>query len=224
MNQLFNSSLDFSHHFSTVIHSVFAFNPNGSKRSYIARQVGFSQDNLAIPQQVHSTKVKWVESPGKYLGMDGLITSKTDLILTLKVADCVPVYFFEPQKNIIGLVHSGWRGTAAGIIQNTVKSMQKHGAETTKILVYLGPSIGGCCYEVDAGVAESFYNEAKLEIDHRKWKVDLHKQIRLQLKELVISKANIEASEICTYESQICHSYRRNGSEAGCMYAFMGMK
>ena len=88
----------------------------------------------------------------------------------------------------------------------------------------MGPAIGNCCYEVDADVADSFNNEAKLEIDDRKWKVDLHKQILLQIIELGIPTANIQTSEICTFESDKCHSYRRDGSDAGCMYAYIGMK
>ena len=75
--------------------------------------------------------------------------------------------------------------------------MQQHGAEIKKILGYMGPAIGGCCYEVDSEVADSFDNESKLKVDNRKWKIDLHKQIWLQLKEYGISVANIHASDIC---------------------------
>lgn len=219
-----NSLLDFSHHLSTVVHSLFAFNPEAETCFSIARQIGFSPENLVVPQQIHSTEVKWVETPGEYSGIDGIITSKTNLILSLKVADCVPVYFFEPQKNITGLVHSGWRGTVDGIISNSIELMQKKGADKRLILVYMGPAIGNCCYKVDAEVADSFNNEAKLEVDNGKWKVDLHKQILLQIIELGIPTTNIQASEICTYESDKCHSYRRDGFDAGRMYAFMGMK
>ncbi len=203
---------------------MFSFNPDRETRFSIACHAGFSPDNLAVPQQVHSTEVKWVDTPGEYSGMDGLITSRIGLFITLKIADCVPVYFFEPQNNMIGLVHSGWRGTVDGIMLNTIKLMQKKGADTGKILVYLGPAIGFCCYEVATELADSFNSEAKLKIDNKKWKVDLHKQISLQLIESGISVSNIHASDICTYESQICHSYRRDGSEAGRMYSFLGMK
>tara|TARA_B100001971_G_C18091300_1_gene483640 strand:- start:219 stop:887 length:669 start_codon:yes stop_codon:yes gene_type:complete len=219
-----NSLLYFPHIFSSAVYSVFAFNPDRNTCYSIAHQVGFFQDSLSIPQQIHSARVKWIDAPGEYSGVDGLITSKTDLILTLKVADCVPVYFFDPQNNMIGLVHSGWRGTVGGIIINTIKLMQKYEAEIGKILVYMGPAIGGCCYEVDTEISDLFYTEAKSELDDRKWKVDLHKQIRLQLIESGISVANIHASDICTFETSKCHSYRRDGSEAGRMYAFMGMK
>ena len=219
-----NSLLDFSQYFTTDVLSVFSFNPDGETRLSIASQAGFAPDSLAVPQQIHSTEVKWVDKPGEFSGIDGLITSSTDLILTLKVADCVPVFFFTPQKNIIGLVHSGWRGTVGGIIINAIELMQKHGAEIGKILVYMGPAIRGCCYEVDSEIADSFDNESKLKVNNRKWKIDLHKQIRLQLIEAGISVGNIQASDICTYESKACHSYRRDSYEAGRMYAFMSVK
>ncbi len=219
-----NSLLDFSQYLTTDVHSVFSFNPDGKTRFSIACDAGFSPNSLAVPKQVHSTEVKWVDTPGEYSGIDGLITSSTDLILTLKVADCVPVYFFEQTQHMIGLVHSGWRGTVGGIIINIVKLMQKHGAAIGEILVYMGPAIGGCCYEVDAEVADSFDNESKLKVNNRKWKIDLHKQIRLQLIEAGISVGNIQASDICTYESKACHSYRRDSYEAGRMYAFMSVK
>ena len=120
-----NSLLDFSQYLTTNIHSVFSFNHDGESHFSIACHAGFSPDSLAVPQQVHSTEIKWVDTPGEYSGIDGLITSKTGVILTLKVADCVPLYFFEPKCKMAGLVHSGWRGTVNGIIQNTIKLMGK---------------------------------------------------------------------------------------------------
>ena len=62
------------------------------------------------------------------------------------------------------------------------------------------------------------------EMNYRDVEVDLHKQILLQITELGIPTANIQASEICTFESDKCYSYRRDGSDAGRMYAYMGMK
>ena len=61
-------------------------------------------------------------------------------------------------------------------------------------------------------------------MDYEKWKVDLHGQIRYQLTELGVSTNSIRASNICTYESPKCHSYRRDGENAGRMYAFLSLK
>ena len=141
------SLLDFSVGISTEVHSVFSFNPKRTDIFLTAAELGYSKNNLAIPEQIHSTHVQWIDAPGKYADTDCLVTQSPDIVLTLKVADCVPVYLFEPQKKIIGLAHSGWRGTVNGIITKTIELMYKQGAEVQKILVYLGPAIGVCCYE-----------------------------------------------------------------------------
>ena len=93
-----NSLLDFPQYLTTNVYSVFSFNPDRETCFSNASHAGFSPDSLAVPQQVHSTEVKWVDTPGEYSGMDGLITSSIGLYITLKIADCVPVYFFEPKK------------------------------------------------------------------------------------------------------------------------------
>ena len=168
--------------------------------------------------------VEFARLPGIYPAADGLVTTNSNILLTLKVADCVPVFLYEPLKRIIGLVHSGWRGTVENIVSNAIKLMQKHGAESKDIRCFLGPAIGKCCYEVDWKVSQYINDEAKEKMDYDKWKVDLHGQIRYQLTELGVPTNSIGASNICTYESPECHSYRRDGENAGRMYAFLSLK
>ena len=177
---------------------------------------------LAVPQQTHSTELTCIDTPGSFMAADGLMTDNPEIILTLKVADCVPVYLSS--SHIIGLIHSGWRGTAGGIVPNAVRKMLKMGADKKEVNVFLGPAIGFCCYEVDGEVANNFNNNAKRKMESRKWKVGLHEHICLQLAEIGIPSSNIMASDICTFESQDCHSYRRDGEKAGRMFAFMRLK
>jgi len=181
-------------------------------------------ENLAIPEQVHSAVVEFARSPGMYPAADGLVTQDPEIILTLKVADCVPVFLHDPSKNIIGLVHSGWRGTVENIVLNAIQLMDKNGTETGDIRCFLGPAIGICCYEVDWEVAKKFDDKAKVKMEERKWRVGLHEQIRLQLASVGVQKKNIRSSDICTYESQGYHSYRRDGENAGRMFAFLRLK
>ena len=124
------------------------------------------------------------------------------------------------------------------IVPNAIKLMQNNGAKIEGIRCFLGPAIGICCYEVDEEVAHKFDSEAKMKLgnacppfsvdqnDQRrgKWKVGLHDQISLQLAAAGVQKKNICSSDICTFESQDCHSYRRDGENAGRMVAFMGLK
>ena len=218
------SIIDFSENISPDVNAVFSLNPSQYSRKEITRKLDYNAKDLAIPEQVHSTVVEFARFPGMHPAADGLVTTNSNILLTLKVADCVPVYLYEPRKNMIGLVHSGWRGTVGKIVPNAIQLMQKNGAETGEIRCFLGPAIGICCYEVGVEVAHKFDDEAKMKLEDRKWKVGLHDQISLQLASSGILEENIQTSDMCTYESRDCHSYRRDGDNVGRMFAFMELK
>ena len=218
------SIIEFSENISPDVNAVFSLNPSQYSRKEITRKLDYNAKDLAIPEQVHSTVVEFARFPGRHPAADGLVTTNSNILLTLKVADCVPVYLYEPRKNMIGLVHSGWRGTVGKIVPNAIQLMQKNGAETGEIRCFLGPAIGICCYEVGVEVAHKFDDEAKMKLEDRKWKVGLHDQISLQLASSGISEENIQTSDMCTYESRDCHSYRRDGDNVGRMFAFMELK
>lgn len=218
------SLLDFSENISADVKALFSLNPLKYFRKEIAHNLEINAKNLAVPEQVHSAVVEFVKFPGMYPAADGLVTQDPDIILTLKVADCVPVFLHDHSKNIIGLVHSGWRGTVENIVLNTIQLMENNGAETGDIRCFLGPAIGICCYEVDGEVAKIFDDKAKVKMKERKWRVGLQEQIRLQLVSAGVQKNNICSSDICTYESQFYHSYRRYGENAGRMFAFLKLK
>ena len=218
------SLLDFSENISADVKALFSLNPLKYSRKEIAHYLEINAENLAVPEQVHSAVAEFAKCPGMYPAADGLVTQDPEIILTLKVADCVPVFLHDPSKNIIGLVHSGWRGTVENIVLNAIQLMDKNGTETGDIRCFLGPAIGICCYEVDWEVAKKFDDKAKVKMEERKWRVGLHEQIRLQLVSVGVQKKNIRSSDICTYESQGYHSYRRDGENTGRMVAFLRLK
>ena len=218
------SLLDFSENISADVKALFSLNPLKYSREEIAHNLEINAKNLAVPEQVHSAVVEFARFSGMYPAADGLVTQDPEIILTLKVADCVPVFLHDHSKNIIGLVHSGWRGTVENIVLNAIQLMEKNGTETGDIRCILGPAIGICCYEVDGEVAKNFDDKVKVIMEDRKWRVGLHEQIRLQLASVGVQKKNIRSSDICTYESQGYHSYRRDGVNAGRMVAFLRLK
>ena len=221
---LSSTFIDFSFNISGKTRSILDLNKNNLKYQLIAESLGFSLEMLAIPEQIHSAKVKCIDTPGDYIAVDGLITNNPEIILINKVADCVPVYIYEATLQIIGLIHSGWRGTAECIVNNAINKMLEMGANEKDIHIFLGPAIGFCCYEVDGEVASNYNNKAKRKMENGKWKVGLHKQICIQLIEMGIPSTNLKLSNICTFESPSFHSYRRDGSQAARMFAFMGLK
>ena len=104
------SLLDFSENISADVKALFSLNLLKYSREEIAHNLEINAKNLAVPEQVHSAVVEFARCPGMYPVADGLVTQDPEIILTLKVADCVPVFLHDPSKNIIGLLHSGRRG------------------------------------------------------------------------------------------------------------------
>ena len=86
---------------------------------------------------------------------DGIITKNPELIPTVTVADCMPLYLYDPKTKVFGIVHSGWKGT--GIIADAIKLAEKeYGARAKDFLVVLGPHIRDCCYIVNSERAAWF--------------------------------------------------------------------
>lgn len=82
-------------------------------------------------------------------GVDGHVTSRGGLVLTVGVADCVPVSLVDPRRRAVALVHAGWRGTAAGIVENAVMLLtREYGSVPRELWLHCGPAICGECYEV----------------------------------------------------------------------------
>ena len=107
---------------------------------------------LGYPQ---GTTLQWTFKP-RTQG-DALITRKRGVALTMSTADCVPLLFFDPVNEAIGVAHAGWRGTARGIAAATVAEMGKQfGSRPADIRAGIGPSIGPCCYEVSDDVQQLF--------------------------------------------------------------------
>ncbi|MEI6296160.1 MAG: polyphenol oxidase family protein [bacterium] len=142
------------------------------------------------------------------LGFDGMVTSVSDATLFLSGADCPPVAFFDPINGVIGLVHSGWRGTVARISSECVKMMQRNfGTEAKHLVVSVGPSIAKNEFEVGGDVFTAFKNNGYAEDDLKKyfwpislqkWLLDLPLVIKDQVIEAGVLAKNIECSSFTT--------------------------
>ena len=91
---------------------------------------------------------------------DGLITSEPGVLLTIRIADCLPVLLIDPQKRVVAAIHAGWRGALARVIEKAVGDMRRtFGSAPHELIAALGPSIRACCYDVGEEVVESFYGK-----------------------------------------------------------------
>lgn len=164
--------------------------------------VGVSMDHLATYRQVHSDRVEKVKTPGIHAeGADGVITQTPNVVLMALAADCVPVLIADPVQKALGVVHSGWRGTSAGISVRAVEKMvREYGSNPKDLWIGIGPSIGECCYEVSREVYEETWKsvdlkrQAKIEHPH----LDLWKVIKQQMLISAVPERQILISGHCT--------------------------
>jgi YfiH family protein len=132
----------------------------------MAEALGVEVHSMVISKQVHKTNIRRVTKedcgkglfrPRDYDEIDGLITNQPNITLVTKYADCVPLYFVDPVKKAIGLTHSGWRGTVAGIGRLTVEEMRDaYDCRPEDIIAVIGPSICRKCFEIGEDVATEF--------------------------------------------------------------------
>ena len=182
-------------------------------------------DELAFPMQCHSSKVQSISTWGGYEECDGLVTNEYGVFIAVSVADCVPVFLFDPKTRTLAGLHAGWRGTALEIVKNGVARMVTEFATDPKdIIAFIGPSAGKCCYEVDEEVAGRFGAEFVSNGKSGKRKVDLKNANRQQLVSEGVPDSNIEVHEGCSiHEAALYHSHRRDGKGSGRMMAVAGI-
>ncbi len=154
---------------------------------------------------------------------DGLVTIEKNIPLVILTADCLPIFFFEKEKKIIGIVHSGWKGTYLDIVSKMVDKIVSLGGKIENIIVGLGPGIEGKCYEVGEEFLSRF-DKKYLEKINEKYYLDLYKINVDKLLMKGISKGNIFESKMCTFcEEDKFFSYRREkitGRMASVIMAF----
>lgn len=161
------------------------------------------------------------DAPGE-IG-DGLLSRDAGTVLGVTVADCMPIFLYDPVQKVKGVLHSGWKGT--GIIAEALTLLQREfGTQTRDLLVTLGPSIGPCCYNVPQERAEAFRddfgNGAALLRDGT-WYLDLAEANLGILRTAGVEKVNIVRA--CTFCDSRFSSYRRDGSaEYSRMLALIG--
>ena len=172
--------------------------------------------------QTHSANTRIVRIGCTLDNCDGVVTNNRKLLLSIKVADCVPCFIYDKITGNFGLIHSGWRGTVNRIMNNAVLNMVRLGSRLTNIMVFMGPSICQMDYEVSKTVADQFRNENQVEGKNQKWYVHIAGEIQSELISFGLLKSNIRNADYCTFENNDCHSFRREGNLAGRMVAMAG--
>jgi len=191
-----------------------------------------------VVNQVHGDDIFVIQQQGEYftsraqLDYDAIVTSRTNLAIGIKTADCVPIFIVDKVQKIIAVIHAGWRGSALGISVKVIHLLQdQYGSLPQDILAAIGPAIGLCCYEVDAVTADAFaaYEDKDYFLfsvkAKEKWMLDLPEANRRQLLSCGIPVKNIEVSDLCTScNKDLFFSHRASGGVTGRQINFMMMR
>ena len=191
--------------------------------SSLCDNVGLDSRKLVSINQVHSSKIISVKRAGHYESSDGIINVGGNLVCSIKVADCLPIYFINRISRTIGLVHAGWRGLSLGIINEYFKNVKKNNESASDNYVFIGPSIKKCCFKIQNDVLKHFDSRFYSKINDKHYQVDLQKWAVNQIMNLNIKKDKIFVIDKCTYcNKDLYESFRRDGDAAGRMYALLG--
>lgn len=204
--------------------------------------------------QIHSDVVYLFETPPSTpCPGDASATNRPGLLLAVQTADCVPILLVDPEKRAVAAVHAGWRGTLKRIVAKAIGKMRmQFGTKPADLLAAIGPSIGGCCYEVGTEVASEFrsqfpnasdwFDELRTgdEPNPLQWLnmappghqpppknvlLDLRKANRAQLVDAGLHAQNAAVSDWCT----ACHrdllfSYRKEAGTTGRLMSVIGIR
>ncbi len=177
---------------------------------------------LVLSHQVHGTGVQWHEAlPEGWLvldGLDGHATVERGTLLTVTVADCIPIYLTVPHKGAIALLHAGWRGVAGDILERGIELLKGRGfAKAREMVMHCGVGICGDCYEVGSEVAGRFGLPAEAA------------PVRLDLRAVVVRQARalgveqVTVSPWCSaHDRSRFFSHRASGGRDGRMAAYLG--
>lgn len=188
--------------------------------------------HFVIANQTHSDNIIIIDEPqtqgwesmeDAVANCDALITDQKNVVLCVLTADCVPVFLFDKEKELIATVHAGWKGTKSQILAKTVQKMvDVFGSDPQDIIAGIAPSIGACCYEVGEEVARHFLDTPNGYTQKgEKYMLDLPYINKQQLLAAGVLERNIEMSAVCTAcEVERFFSYRKEG---GCSGRFMSM-
>ena len=198
--------------------------PRKRTRERLAEATGITQ--IASVGQVHRAEVVTVREPGHTPEHDGLVTDRRGLLLTTVAADCALVLLADAEAGVVGACHSGWRGTVAGIVGETVRAMEALGARAESVRAYVAPCISAEAFEVGEEVAAQF--PASVVARRPDWPrphVDLRAELARQLEASGVRASQTELSRGCTMtETDRFYSYRAEGGTPGRMLGFVALR
>lgn len=214
-------------------------NPDGWTQAVAS--VGAGLEQLIRVRQVHGAGVRVLKDTetgaadvAEHPDADAIVSNAKGYVLSVQVADCVPILLADAKAGAAAAVHAGWRGTCARVAPAAVDALvREFGVDPKHLTVAIGPSIGACCYEVGASVLDAFRAARVDDDDLRRWfvhadggslRLDLWAANRDQLLQAGISEERLFVCGLCTQTHRhVFESYRADGAGAGRMAALIAV-
>lgn len=181
------------------------------------RHAPLTQDGMASLKQVHSALPLVADRQDGCVGEgDALLTREPGVTVSVRTADCFPVLLVDMHHHVVAAVHAGWRGTADGVVVETLRRMRvEFGTKTVDISAAIGPGIGACCYQVGEEVARRFGLE-------QAGRLDLAAENLRQLTLEGVPREAISLAGACTScDRERFYSWRRDRESAGRMISYI---
>jgi YfiH family protein len=220
-----------------VYHAFVGIDPVRGRaiRDQLRQVFAVPPSRMGTLRQVHSAAaLEMVDTDADVPGRrwregDALWTASPGTGVGVRTADCVPVLLAHPRLPACAAIHAGWRGMAAGVIEETVRCIAARAgvAAVEGLAAAAGPCARGCCYEVGEEVAEALRGRPGGDrhlVKGRsagKWNADLQSLALEALRSAGLAPAHVEAAGPCTVCSSRFHSYRREKSLTGRQLSFI---
>jgi len=179
-------------------------------------------DAVVLGNQVHGVVVETIGSGRGWIqldGVDGWVTTAPGVLLTVTVADCIPVYLVVPDRGI-ALLHAGWRGTAGGILRiGLERLLEATDAAPSDVIMHCGVGICGSCYEVGSEVMAGCGRPAE---GAGPWQLDLRGHLAATATSLGLARVSVSAW-CSAHERPSFYSHRASRGADGRMVAYLGL-
>jgi YfiH family protein len=174
-------------------------------------------------KQVHGVRVVDADDPMLFTDAqlppeaDASVTTHPERVLAVLTADCLSVVLSDDQATVLGVAHAGWKGLAAGVLEETLALMRQKKPDASRWRAWIGPGIGAASFQVGADVLEVFSAELSAQPSLcapdlsavERWRLDLAGLAQVRLEKMGVTE--IEQSARCTYTNpEHFFSYRRD--------------
>ncbi len=198
-----------------------------SNRRKLASYLNCNLEDFVCPEQTHSSNYYKVTTKDKGRGIysiedaikntDAIYTYEPNILLCCFTADCVPIFFYDKKSGLVGIIHSGWKGTVNEITLKVLEHIKiKEQNNPNDLYVQIGMAISQERFEVDEDVYNQFlklgYADSFIYYNDKtnKYHIDNKRVVKKQCELVGIPSENISIDETCTFSSPDCFSYRQD--------------